>query len=290
MNEESTANDRLEDIGVAWNKLKDSDDEDDVQRFLERHVALIPGAFGDIGPNGHHGPLYSGVIRQPPLRGLDAKLIPDFMWITRSTVDVTPICIEIERPTKRWFTAKGVATAQLTEAQDQLARWRAWFREPTNEAVFREQYLKGRFARRALRPQFVLIYGREADFTGPSKRTPDERHAKRIDLAHADEHLLTFDSLGWRAYQEDLLTLSMHDNGQFEVSWIPAGFERLGDPTGAYHLGPIDDALAKNADIDDTRAAEIKRLWTKEQEQGDRLTRGETHLGFKLDHGRLSRP
>jgi hypothetical protein len=38
------------------------------------------------------------------------------MWITRATALITPVCIEIERPGKRWLTGKGRPTAELTQA------------------------------------------------------------------------------------------------------------------------------------------------------------------------------
>ena len=265
-----------EDIRSEWERVKLTDDESVAQRFLEKHVALLPGAFGDIGPGGHHGPLYSSIFRLPPLRGLDAKRIPDFMWISRSTVNVTPVCIEIERPTKPWFTSSGQPTAHLTQAQDQLTTWRAWFSEPSNELMFREQYLKGRFARRRLTPQFVLIYGRESDFTDTHKLTEDARHLKRIDLARESEHLFTYDSLRWNVKQEGLLTTSVHDNGQFEVSWIPEDFDRLGDPTGAYYLGGIKAALKANTAIDAARAEAIRTAWAREREEGANLAAGKS--------------
>jgi phage anti-repressor protein len=278
----ATAQLKLKTIRDEWEQVKLTDDEKVAQVFLEQHVELLPGAFGDFGPGGHHGPLYSSLFRQPPLQGLDAKLIPDFMWIARSTVEVTPVCIEIERPTKRWFTEAGQATAHLTQALDQLARWKAWFREAKNEELFREQYLKGRFADRRLSPQFVLIYGRENDFTGDHKLTVSARHAKRIDLARESEHLLTFDSLSWKSAQEGLLTISARDNGKFEVNWIHEDFKQLGDPTGAHYLGSIETALAANPLIDAARAADIRAAWAKEQEGGARLVAGKTYrpLGF----------
>lgn len=265
-------------IRDAWQQAKQSDDEKKVQQFLERHVSLLPGAWGDIGPGGHHGPVYGGVFRQPPLRGLDAERFPDFMWITRSTVDVTPICIEIERPTKRWFNLDGTPTATLTQALDQLNQWRAWFSEPLNQQLFRDRYLKGRWPRRTLRPQFVLIYGREADFTEDHKLTTDARHQKRSYLGgDQDGHLRTFDSLVWKRENERLLTLSMHADGQLEVEWIPESFDGLVDTTGAYYLGSIENAVVRNEAITAERAAELRQQWSREREQGERLVNGQTH-------------
>lgn len=92
-----------------WQRLLASDpSERDVQTFLEAHPSLLPGADGDIGPGGHHGPEYNAVIAEPPLKGIERNRFPDFMWITRSTSLITPICIEIERPGKQWFNKSGV--------------------------------------------------------------------------------------------------------------------------------------------------------------------------------------
>ncbi|MGN5734568.1 Shedu anti-phage system protein SduA domain-containing protein [Arthrobacter psychrochitiniphilus] len=273
----ATAQSKLVAIHAEWQEVKKTDDEKVAQDFLEKHPALLPGAWGDIGPGGHHGPLYSTIFRQPPLRGLDAKLIPDFMWIARSTVNVSPVCIEIERPTKKWFTGAGQPTADLTQARDQLLRWQAWFADTMNQEIFREVYLKGRFRDRLLTPQFVLVYGRESDFTENHKLTTKERHSKRHHLQQKDEHYFTFDSLDWDKRQEAFLTTSAHDNGQFEVSWINEDFEYLGDATGAHHLGDIDAALAANPSITTARADEIRSVWAKEQEEGARLAAGKTH-------------
>ncbi|MGG6381394.1 Shedu anti-phage system protein SduA domain-containing protein [Paenarthrobacter sp. NEAU-H11] len=280
MNSTTAAKSKLATIRAAWELVKLSEKETEAQEFLERHVALLPGAWGDIGPGGNHGPLYSTIFRQPPLEGMDAKLIPDFMWITRSTVNVTPVCIEIERPTKRWFTKDGQQTAELTQALDQLLRWKAWFSKPKNEEIFREVYLRGRFGNRELTPQFVLIYGRESDFTESHKLTTDERHAKRFSMARENEHLRTFDSLRWQKEQVGLLTTSVHANGEFEVSWMHEDFDYLGDPTGAYYLGSIEAALTANPAIDTTRAAEIRKEWKKEHDEGSRLVAGKTHRPF----------
>lgn len=270
----------------AWEQIKQSNNEEEVQDFLERHVALIPGARGDIGPGGHHGPLYSAIFRQPPLLGLDAKRVPDFMWITRSTVDVTPVCIEIERPTKRWFNLNGTPTAHLTQALDQLMQWQSWFGESLNQQLFRETYLKNRWPRRDLRPQFVLIYGREKDFTEDHKLTRAARHKKRSLLASsADVHLRTFDSLYWNHANENLLTISMGGNDELHVDWIPESFKYLGDPTGAHYLGSIDEALANNPAIDQERATQVLERWSQERERGQRLVNGETYHSWDPAQG-----
>jgi len=121
-----------------WTALLDRDPpERAVQEFLEQHPSLLPGAMGDVGPGGHHGRTLGGVWAEPELAGLDRDRVPDFMWVTRSTSLITPICIEIERPGKHWFNLDGTPTADLTQALDQLADWKVWFSEPENQLVFR---------------------------------------------------------------------------------------------------------------------------------------------------------
>ena len=87
-------------------------EEAEVQRFLELHPSMIPGGSGDIGPGGHHRSDMGAVFRQPDLIGAGRAFQPDFMWVTRSTSLVTPILVEIEKPSKRWFRRDGRPTSK----------------------------------------------------------------------------------------------------------------------------------------------------------------------------------
>ena len=44
--------------------------------------------------------------------------------MTRSSGLITPILIEIEKPSKRWFKENGRPTAEFRDAHDQLNDWR----------------------------------------------------------------------------------------------------------------------------------------------------------------------
>src|SRR4051812_27380742 len=77
-------------------------DAREMQRFLEQHPSLLPGAFPFWGSaGGGHGAYPNVLITQPALQGL-GKRIPDFLWIARDTASVRPVFIEIEDPKKRW--------------------------------------------------------------------------------------------------------------------------------------------------------------------------------------------
>lgn len=241
-----------------------------VQEFLEAHPVLLPGGLGDVGPGGHHGPVLSGVFREPPLEGLARDRRPDFMWITRSTALITPICIEIERPGKKWFTAKGNPTAQLTQALDQLIDWKVWFSEPENQSIFRKTYLLTEYEDRQLLPQYVLIFGRSSEFErpGPHKR-PDRLRKKRDFMRRADEQFMTFDSLRPKEELSDFATLSMTADGPL-LHAVPPSFT-----TGPLTMGIAGairdprDAIYRTEIWDDARKAYVLERWLKWQQVAD---------------------
>lgn len=262
-----------------WKALLNSDpDETQLQAFLEQYPMLLPGAKGDIGAGGHHGPIYGAVVREAPLQGLQTNRRPDFMWITKATDLLTPICIEIEKPSKRWFRQDGSQHADFTQAQGQLAQWRGWFKEPENELWFRRTYLNGEFPNLRIEPQFVLVHGRQSEFEDSSIKTPvAERLKVRRDWAREDEHLRTFDSLYYEPLLESDVSMMVHDNGVREVYKIPPTFTWSGFPRGPYVLGDPTEAIARSVVETRDRSESITKLWKEQAEEGWRLSNGMTH-------------
>ena len=162
--------------------LSQEPEEDEVQRFLELHPSMIPGGSGDVGPGGHHGSDMGAVFRRPNLVGGGRTFQPDFMWVTRSTSQITPILVEIEKPSKRWFRRDGRPTSEFTHAHDQLNDWRSWFARDGNKALFREKFLllSEKHEDRLLESQYVLICGRESEFgIGGGHTNPNGLRYKR---------------------------------------------------------------------------------------------------------------
>jgi hypothetical protein len=176
-----------------WSDLLNSQagcDERTIHKFLESHPSLVPGAYSMTGPSGH-APFPQALISEAPLAGIGRR-IPDFIWLAKDSGNFSPVFIEIESPCKRWFTDAGVPHHHLTEAMNQLAEWQAWLNRPENVTVFYENFQVPDYIRRTLhfRPEFVLIYGRRAEF--------DERPNLRRLRAQFERHgqaVMTFDRL-----------------------------------------------------------------------------------------------
>ncbi len=150
--------------------------EAEVQAFLELHPSLIPGSFGIIGSESGHCPAWCGVIRQAPLPSYNHR-VPDFMWLSENSEEEQPVLIEIEAPSRRWFTASGDATATLNHALGQIAEWKAWFDVPHTVEAFKAFYGMDDWRGRRFHPAYVLIYGRRAEL-----EDKPEFNAKRAQL------------------------------------------------------------------------------------------------------------
>ena len=141
-----------------------SNDETVFQEFFEKNPCMLPGAFGFFGESGH-APINNALITQPKLIGANTK-IPDFLWIASDSCTVYPIFIEIEKPSKKWFTKKGQPSADFTQAQNQLTDWKVWFSNTTNRNLFFDfynvdtNYLKDK----SIEEYYVLIYGSRDEF------------------------------------------------------------------------------------------------------------------------------
>jgi hypothetical protein len=211
-----------------------------------------------------------GVFREAPLKGLARDKYPDFMWITRSTDLVTPICIELERPGKRWFTQAGRPTAKLTQALDQLTDWKVWFSEPENQSIFRKTYLRGEYEDRHLLPQYVLIFGRVSEFETPGLHKRPDRLRKKLDfMRRVDEQFMTFDSLRPKSEYSDFVTLSMTADGPV-LHAVPPSFTT--GPLTAGIAGVIRDprdAIYRTEIWDDARKAYVMERWFHWQHVAD---------------------
>jgi hypothetical protein len=230
---------------------------------MELHPSMIPGGSGDVGPGGHHRSEMRAVYRRPTLQGAGRSFEPDFMWVTRSSALITPILIEIEKPSKRWFRrGTGRPTSDFAEAHDQLNDWRTWFRRDQNMSVFRSQFVHDDQFQLPIEPQFVLIYGRASEFgPGGGHDDPDSLRRKRDGMRATDESFISFDSLAPRYDHRDSLTVTMTAKGPRIWAVSPHYGTMVLSGRDAMRLGSIVEALERSADMGDERRAYLAQRW-----------------------------
>lgn len=256
-----------------YSLLSDEPEEEAVQNFLELHPSMIPGGSGDVGPGGHHGSDIGGVFRRPRLIGEGRTFEPDFMWVTRSTSLITPILIEIEKPSKRWFRKDGRPTSQFSEAHDQLSDWRSWFAREGNLSLFRQTFLllKEEWDHRPLEPQYLLIYGRESEFQfGGGHLNPRALRYKRDQQRGASGSFMTFDSLRPRFDHSNSMTLTMTALGPKIHAFSPVFGTGPHVRERAFLLGDPCEALNRSVMMSPARREYLAQRWSYWQryEQG----------------------
>jgi hypothetical protein len=165
-----------------------ADDERVLQDFIEQNPCFAP----TVSPKGSEYPVFGTLISQPVLTGLRSKK-PDFLVVPWNSSYWYPTFIEIESPSKALFRADGIPTAQFTEARNQLAQWRAWLSDPTNQQKFISDYAipEHHLRFRTMEPRFVLVYGRRSEFADNAELSKQ----RAALMSGADETLMSFDRL-----------------------------------------------------------------------------------------------
>jgi hypothetical protein len=247
-----------------WHALLARDPEElEVQQFLELHPSMVPGGSGDVGPGGHHGSELRAMFRLPELKGVGRNFLPDFMWVTRSSGLITPILVEIEKPSKRWFRKDGVPTAEFTQARNQLNQWRTWFGRPGNLENFRQRYLFDEdYRARPLEPQYVLVYGRASEFEpGGGHKDPEAMRSARDSQRSLGEVFRTFDSLYPRYDSADSITATMTVDGPRAFALSPTFGTDSQSGIDALILGDLDDALKRTVMMSEERKTYLAGRW-----------------------------
>lgn len=217
----------MELLHAQWRRLIDSREAADerlLQAFLERHPSLLPGSH-TVDHSSGHWPFPFAVISQPRLPGLSTK-IPDFMWIASDSASVYPVLIEIETPHKRWFHSKGAEFhSDFTHALGQLTEWAAWFSRGTNAAAFMDYYSFPEYLRElALRPRYVLIHGRRAEYEHDVARK-----AKIAQVAQSDQRLMSFNRLAPELKATCVGCVQKQENGYRAICVPPTFSVSTGD-------------------------------------------------------------
>ena len=178
-----------EHANAEWQSLlRSAPPEAAFQYFLERHPGFLPGADGLRLANRNS---YDDVVfTQPALPGIQTR-IPDFLFFLTNSADFVPVFIELEHPSKKWFTSKRIPTSDLIQALGQVAEWKAWLESPANRDNFFDLYVwSTQLKQRSFKPCFLLIYGSGEEFEGK----PDLSKL-RGQWESSDTSLMTFKRL-----------------------------------------------------------------------------------------------
>jgi hypothetical protein len=198
---------------------KFSSSEKIFQNFFERNPYYLPGVSIPsrfiIEPDENYAPFPGAVISQPPLRS-NQEYIPDFLWLAYDKDTVYPVFIEIEAPSKNWFNKDETLSAKFNQAYHQLLTWKTWFDKEANKQVFWKTLKVPYFLseRSSVEPKFILIYGRDREFTSSDKVLI------RKTMENAGFQLLTYDDLRLSYKKMDLTTAKLTSGGYvFYDNW-----------------------------------------------------------------------
>lgn len=231
--------------------------EDDMQLFFERNPCFIPGAFGELTQTSH-APLFGALFSQPILPGFKSK-VPDFMWIAKNSDYMVPVLIEIEKPSKKYFNSDLSTTAHFNQAQGQIVEWKAWFDNPENHSVFAKTYdffESPTYQGRAIKPIYILIYGRASEIDSREKRE------KKGVLARNSEHIMTFDRLAPASNMETLVCVKRKTTGIELITYPPYSPITPNMALDFLHFKKTKKAVTNNPLMDSTRADFIFKRFT----------------------------
>lgn len=209
-------------IDSEWTSLLSSTKkkESEYQSFFKRHPCMLPRPH--TLPKAGTEPYISALISQPILPSYNYRS-PDFMWISIDSVGIYAILIEIEDPTKPWWTNKGSTSAKLTEARNQILEWKTWFGVPANTINFLNYYRIPSSISRSLsfKQRYVLIYGRRAEAI-----SNDNLSLKRGHLEGENETYMTYDRLSPNPLLKKEFCVKMDREG-YKVISVPPTLEIL---------------------------------------------------------------
>lgn len=174
-----------------------------VQRFLEENSSLIPTP-ALLNHHLHH----KCVISQFPL---DTTLIPDFVYITKSSILWRIVLVELESPDKQIFktSKKQVGfRSEFNEAFEQIRSWKV-FVQDNRDAILKRLRPFWRPEHMRSNPvefSYALVYGRSSEYENRPRR------AQSLAQLQKDEsvHFFSYDSLfrasdnGWN-YKKNVM-------------------------------------------------------------------------------------
>lgn len=148
---------------IESRKNADTKDEKSVQEFIENNPFILTSALN--GVNANYAFLSRLILSQPNLKSLDGDRKPDFLIVSRDSLNLYFNFIEIEDPSKRFFKKDSTQlTSDFTQAYHQLREWNSYANDEVKkyckkllETLFRDNFNNN--PDKNLHFNFVLVYG-----------------------------------------------------------------------------------------------------------------------------------
>ena len=163
-------------IGELRDILKNARKEEDIHKYLAANPVFLTRLL-----LGNHG---SWCIPKPRF---GCQRVPDFLIAELDSMGFRWYGIELESPFKPLYTKKGVQSAQLTQALNQVDEWRKWLKHNID-------YAQRPVSREGLSlididcylPCFILIGRRGDDVEVTKEKRRQLSNEKRVEVHHYD--------------------------------------------------------------------------------------------------------
>lgn len=234
---------------------KFSSDESKFQEFFERNPHFLPGSrdeFSGVGGSGHQPHLLC-LISQPKISGLINRQ-PDFMWLASDSVYFSPVIIEIEAPSKRYFKADGTPSRYFTQAVHQLQEWQTILSRPENVLKFYEDFSIPEDLRElTFKPQYALVYGQRKEY-----KNDKILKQKRGNMLSHNQTMLSYDRIT-PAYLVNPLICCTVKNGKYYAKYVSPIFQIGPDEEHLLDIQDIPGAIKRTKGISTERKKFILR-------------------------------
>ena len=229
--------------------------ESKYQEFFEKNPCMLPG-FNQGNPS--HGAHFFAVVSQPVIEG-QVERRPDFMWLLETSLELVPVFIEIEKPSKTLFRVSDeVQNAKFTQACEQITEWKALLAASKARGHFYDRYgISERGRGLTFSPRYILVYGRRDEYYADQFLTN-----KRSEKQTSDFDIVSFDRLNPSRDAMHYGTVKVRSDGTVQAICIPPTFQ-LG-PSIAEDVANWNDfnaAADASEDMPDARRRFLKQRY-----------------------------
>lgn len=261
--------------------------EQRIHEYFEKRPLLLPGIYG-VHEKTNHGVFGHKIFSKFQLNGGIFRRIPDFLFVTKTSVQLQVVFIEIEDPSKKIFTEKDYFNADFNQAYQQLEDWEQWFQHGTNQTVLRDSLNSvidhSMMARLPMKAEFVLVYGRRSEYENMNMRI------QRLSQKNkAPFKVMSFDRLTCAPYTSDLITVRLDQNGAHALQVDERYEYEYTNRATHRNIQRKEEAVIRNEFISQERKDEIvKKIRHLDSLTDEQVNQEQIEKKFKRIKGKLT--